>query len=72
MSTPSTCCGKSGQGCVWYAYTSLPPSHDSTNSAKAHLKPGALAARNLLFNARAKKQRPKTLSLDLDAHAVCC
>jgi hypothetical protein len=71
MVTPSTCCGKSGQGCVWYVPFTLSlflVVH--SNISKAPARPNAPADRSLLFNAAATSLPPRTLLPALAAHVV--
>lgn len=72
MTTPKSCCGKSGQGCVWYG-TFLPSplcrhSADSPNTAPR--KRNARVERNRRCTAPAAKHPLRTQLLVLVAHAV--
>lgn len=71
MATPNTCCGKSGQGCVWYDHC-LPRLFFDTELiiGSALRKRNALAERNRLYTVPVVKQRPRTRSPDLVALAV--
>jgi hypothetical protein len=71
MPTPSTCCRKSGQGCVWYGTFFTSRSCSKANKVSAQRKPNAPVARNPLCTAPVAEQRLRTPSLDPAAHAVC-
>ncbi|TVY68858.1 hypothetical protein LSUE1_G007032 [Lachnellula suecica] len=67
---PSTCCGKSGQGCVWYGLISSFLIIYMLTFSPAPVKLSAPAARSLLFNAAATNPPLRTLSPVPVAHAV--